>query len=60
MKISSFLENVYGCEKMSVKNDVTHFFKNMAAIADCSKLLMCSKMLNIAASCVRFTQNVNG
>ena len=36
---TKFAENVYGCENMSVKNNGTHFKNNMAAIADCSKII---------------------
>ena len=34
-----FAENVYGCENMSVKTFVLVLKNNMAAIADCSKII---------------------
>ena len=36
---TKFAENVYGCENMSVKNDFTSLKKNMAAIANCWKII---------------------
>ena len=43
---------------MSVKYYGTHLKKHMAAIA--RKSLICCKIENIAASYVRFAQNLNG
>ena len=36
---TKFAENVYGCENMSLKNFVLILKYNMAAIAECSKII---------------------
>ena len=57
---TKFAEDVYGCENMSVKNRSSHFkTTTWPPWQIARKSLMCSKIKNIAASCVRFAQNIN-
>ena len=55
-----FARNVYGYENLSLQNFGLILKNHMATIANCLKIISCSKSRNIPASFIIFAQKIYG